>query len=78
MGELPDDAAAERVIDDAVRDRVRRSGRTHVSRAVSELVRAGLVRRHYQGYRVDHYNRGAQRTAVYTLPPETRAALAGG
>lgn len=78
-GELPDDdVAAERVIGDAVRDRVRRSGRTHVSRAVSELARAGLLRRHYQGYRVDHHNRGAQREAVYTLLPETRAALASG
>lgn len=78
-GGLPaDEAAAERVIEQAVRDRVRRSGRTHVSRAVSELVRAGLLRRHYQGYRIDHHNRGAQREAVYTLLPETRAALASG
>jgi hypothetical protein len=43
---------------------------------VSELVRAGLVRRHYQGYRVDHVNRGAQRNAVYTIVPEVRRALA--
>jgi hypothetical protein len=30
-------------------------------------VNAGLLRRHYQGYRVDHRNRGGQRHAVYTL-----------
>ncbi len=55
--------------------RRRHSGRTNVSRAVSELVRAGLVQRHYQGYRVDHVNRGAQRQAVYAVKAEVRAAL---
>jgi hypothetical protein len=34
-----------------------------------------LVHRHYQGYHVDHENRGAQREAVYTLLPGVRAAL---
>lgn len=70
-----DPEAAERIIDAQVRKRVRQSGRTNVSRAVSELVRAGLVRRHYQGYRVDHHNRGAQRQAVYTITDEARRAL---
>ncbi len=59
-----------------VRRRVRRSGLSNVSRAISELVHAGLVRRHYAGYRVDHHNRGGQRQAVYTLAPEVLAALA--
>ena len=73
---LPDDpAAADRLIAAEVLSRVRKSGRTNVSRAVSELVRAGLVRRHYQGYHVDHRNRGAQREAVYTIVPEARQAL---
>ncbi|MBG6120156.1 MULTISPECIES: hypothetical protein [unclassified Sphingobium] len=58
--------------------RILRSGRTNVSRAVSDLVRAGLLHRHYQGYRVDHPNRGAQREAVYTIAPDVRLALAGG
>jgi hypothetical protein len=76
-GALPDDpVAAERAIDEEVRVRVRRTGLTHISRAVSDLVRAGLIKRHYQGYRVDHENRGAQRHAVYTLLPATRLALA--
>ncbi|WP_081215316.1 hypothetical protein [Sphingobium yanoikuyae] len=57
--------------------RILRSGRTNVSRAVSDLVRAGLLHRHYQGYRVDHHNRGAQREAVYTIAPDVRLALAG-
>lgn len=73
-----DPAEAERVVEDEVRRRVRQSGRTNVSRAVSELVHAGLVRRHYQGYRVDHENRGAQRQAVYTITEEARAALQAG
>ena len=74
--ELPRDAAAaERLIDDRVQERVRRSQRCSISRAVSELVKAGLVTRHYQGYRVDHHNRGAQRQAVYTVTPEARRAI---
>lgn len=57
--------------------RILRSGRTNVSRAVSDLVRAGLLHRHYQGYRVDHPNRGAQREVVYSIVPAVRLALAG-
>lgn len=64
--------------DEEIKARILRSGRTNVSRAVSDLVRAGLLRRHYRGYRVDHLNRGAQREAVYTIAPEVRMALAGG
>lgn len=78
-GLLPEDAAeAAHLVDMEVADRVRISGMTAVSRAVSELVRAGLVRRHYQGYRVDHHNRGAQRHAVYTVAPPVLAVLARG
>lgn len=67
---LPTDhREAERVVDDKVRERVRNSGRCNVSRSVSDLVRVGLLSRHYQGFRVDHHNRGAQREAVYTLAP---------
>lgn len=63
--------------DEEIEARILRSGRTNVSRAVSDLVRAGLLHRHYQGYRVDHPNRGAQREAVYTIAPDVRLALAG-
>lgn len=73
---LPDDPEeAARVIDTEVRTRVRHSGRCNISRAVSDLVRAGLVRRHYQGFRVDHHNRGAQREAVYTITEAAAVAL---
>lgn len=63
--------------DEEIQARILRSGRTNVSRAVSDLVRAGLLHRHYQGYRVDHPNRGAQREAVYTIATDVRMALAG-
>lgn len=69
--------AAQAMIDEEVRVRLRRSGRSNISRAVSDLVRAGLVRRHYQGYAVDHHNRGAQRQAVYQVTDLARSALAG-
>ncbi len=75
-GTLPrthDDAAA--MIDDEVRLRVRASGKANISRAVSELVKAGLLRRHYQGYRVDHHNRGAQRQVVYSLTTAAKSVL---
>jgi hypothetical protein len=73
---LPSDpVAAAELIELEVRERVRRSGRCNVSRAVSDLVKAGLIRRHYQGFRVDHHNRGAQREAVYTLTEAAAAAL---
>lgn len=76
--DISDPAAARRLLEDEVKQRVRQSGRCNVSRAVSDLVRAGLVRRHYQGYRVDHHNRGGQREAVYSLTASARQALHGG
>jgi hypothetical protein len=70
-----DPAETARRLDAEVQSRILRSGRTNISRAVSDLVRAGLLRRHYQGYRIDHINRGAGREAVYTLTPEVKLAL---
>lgn len=79
QGVLPaDPEAATHSVDEEVKLRVRASGKTNLSRAVSELVAAGLLRRHYQGYAVDHANRGAQRQAVYTLMGLARGLLSGG
>lgn len=75
IGGTDKDADVERRVEEEVHARILRSGRTNISRAVSDLVRAGLLRRHYQGYRVDHPNRGAQREAVYTVMPDVRSAL---
>ena len=76
-GLLPEDSgAAAMAVDAELRSRLRKSGRTNVSRGVSELVRAGLLERYYQGDYVDHRNRGGQRHAVYTITDATRRALA--
>lgn len=75
-GALPGDPAeANRLIEAEVSERARETGMTAISRAVSELVKAGLITRHYQGFFVDHENRGAQRHAVYTVTDAVRAAL---
>ncbi|GLJ00378.1 hypothetical protein Sbs19_41950 [Sphingobium sp. BS19] len=78
-GTLPCDVAqATAMVEVAIRQQVRASGKTNVSRAVSDLVRAGLLKRHYQGYCVDHHNRGAQRQAVYILAGAARGLISGG
>ena len=75
-GKLPEDpAAAQMLIEQEAQARILRSGRTSISRAASDLVRAGLLRRHYKGFRVDHANRGAQREAVYTITADAKRAL---
>jgi len=75
-GELPSDPeAAAQAVDTEIRERVRRSGKTNVSRAVSDLVRAGLLRRHYAGWCKNHQNRGGQRKSVYTVNASALAAL---
>lgn len=70
-----DPAEAAALVEDEVRQRVRASGKTNLSRAVSELVGAGLLRRYYKGYAIDHENRGGQRHAVYVLQGMARCLL---
>lgn len=70
-----DPAQAAALVEQEVRDRVRASGKTNLSRAVSELVAAGLLRRYYKGFAVDHANRGGQRHAVYVLQGLARGLL---
>ncbi len=70
-----DQKAADIVIEEEVRSRIRKSGKSNLSRAVSELVGAGLLRRYYKGYAVDHVNRGAQRHVVYVLAGEARCLI---
>ncbi|MDE2562800.1 MAG: hypothetical protein KGL48_11200 [Sphingomonadales bacterium] len=59
----------EAMIDAAVEEQVLAVGRANVSRAISDLVRAGLVTRHYAGYATNHKNRGGGRRAVYVVKP---------
>ncbi|WP_372732688.1 hypothetical protein [Novosphingobium sp.] len=75
-GALPTDPRQyAAVVERELRDRIRASGKTNLSRAVSELVGAGLLRRYYAGYAVDHPNRGGQRNAVYVLQGLARCLL---
>jgi len=70
-----DPAAAAALVEEEVRNRVRASGKTNLSRAVSELVGAGLLKRYYKGFAVDHENRGGQRHAVYVLQGMARCLI---
>lgn len=63
------------LIDEEFTQHLGKIGRANVSRAVSDLVKAGLVRRHYAGYCTDHINRGGRRHAVYVLEAGTLAVL---
>lgn len=71
-GDLEVDAAH---IDHAVEEQVLAIGRANVSRAISDLARAGLVTRHYAGYATNHENSGGGRHAVYVVPPSVIGAL---
>ena len=62
-------------VDHAVEEQVLAVGRANVSRAISDLVRAGLVTRHYAGYATNHENRGGGRHAVYVVPSAVLRAL---
>ena len=68
----------EAMIAAAVEEQVLTVGRANVSRAISDLVKAGLVRRHYAGYATAHANRGGGRHAVYTVESQALAALRRG
>ena len=68
----------EPIIAAAVEEQVLGVGRANVSRAISDLVKAGLLRRHYAGYATSHANRGGGRQAVYVIEPHAMAALGKG
>lgn len=77
--ELPHNRAeAERLVERALQARIRSSGKTNISHAVSDLVKAGFVKRHYEGWVRNHVNRGAQRHAVYVVDGDVLAALRRG
>jgi len=56
-------------IEQAVEEQVLAVGRANVSRAISDLVRAKLMTRHYAGYATNHHNRGGGRHVVYVVEP---------
>ena len=74
--ELTGDAIRDAArIDAAVEEQVQAVDRANVSRAISDLVRAGLMTRHYAGYATSHKNRGGGRHAVYVVKPGVLAVL---
>lgn len=76
LGELTGDAARDSArIDAAVEEQVQAVGRANISRAISDLVRAGLMTRHYAGYATNHKNRGGGRHAVYGIKPHVLGLL---
>ncbi|OYZ97473.1 MAG: hypothetical protein B7X96_02880 [Novosphingobium sp. 17-62-8] len=56
------------LIEQSVEEQVHAVGRANISRAISDLVRAGLLSRHYAGYATNHRNPGGGRNAVYVVP----------
>ncbi|MEQ1515869.1 MAG: hypothetical protein ABL931_05200, partial [Usitatibacteraceae bacterium] len=75
-GELSGDAERDQsMIEAAVEDQALSVGRTNLSRAISDLVKAGLLSRHYAGYATNHANRGGGRHAVYVVQPQILCAL---
>jgi hypothetical protein len=67
--------ADEALIAEAVVEQVLAAGRSNVSRAISDLVKAGFLNRHYAGYATNHANRGGGRHAVYVVERQILAAL---
>lgn len=67
--------ADEAVIAEAVEEQVLAAGRSNISRAISDLVKAGFLSRHYAGYATSHANRGGGRHAVYVVEPQILSAL---
>lgn len=65
----------EAIIDEAVEEQVLTVGRANVSRAISDLVKAGFLSRHYAGYATNHANRGGRRHAVYVVDRSILAAF---
>jgi len=65
----------ETLIDSILEEHVLAVGRANVSRAISDLVKAGFLSRYYAGYATNHGNRGGGRHAVYVVQPQILSAL---
>lgn len=71
----PDPQMAEAQLAERLQERALAAAKSNISRAMTELEKAGFIERYYAGYRTNHPHRGGRRTAVYKLRPETVAAL---
>lgn len=68
-------ASDEALVMAALEEEALAAGKANVSRAVSDLVKAGFVRRHYAGRVKGHRNRGGGRYAVYIVTPQVLNAI---
>ncbi|GGD81016.1 hypothetical protein [Croceicoccus mobilis] len=68
-------ASDEALVIAALEEEALAVGKANVSRAVSDLVKAGFVRRHYAGRVKGHRNRGGGRHAVYIVSPQVLNAI---
>lgn len=62
-----DDQSDAKRIEQAIDEQIRAVGRANVSRAVTELVKAGIMSRFYSGYATNHANQGGGRNVVYVV-----------
>jgi hypothetical protein len=69
---------APETIDDIVERRAREVCGANVSRAITDLVKCGLVRREYVGHWTRHPRKGGQRHASYIVSQDALAALRRG
>jgi len=75
-GQLSDDLLESQMrVDREVQQRAAAIGADNFSRVITELERSGYLRRHYEGYRTNHRNRGGRRTLACTLDPDVFASL---
>lgn len=68
-------ATDEALVRAAVEEEALATGKANVSRAVSDLVKAGFVRRYYAGRVRGHQNRGGGRHAIYVVAPQVLNAI---
>lgn len=62
-------------MEQTVDEQLRAIGRANGSRAVSELVKAGIVSRFYQGFATNHVHQAEGRNVVYVVKPEVLQLL---
>src|SRR3546814_2186729 len=73
---LPEDLfEAQKIVDEAVSERVRTTGADNFSRIVGELEKCGYIDRYYEGYSTTHSKRGRPHNLVIFLNPTVSAAL---
>src|SRR3546814_8841071 len=74
---LPEDLfEAQKIVDEAVSERVRTTGADNFSRIVGELEKCGYIARYYEGYRTPPPNRGRSEEHTSEIPSLMRNSYA--